>query len=127
MAKAIVVTHAVKTITKPSVSFIVPVLNGEKHIQRCLFSLRNLASTKNSYEIVILDNGSTDGTHKVIRALGFELSVESGVSVATLRNRGAATASGEYLAFVDADVELARDWLQHGIASFRDRRIVAVG
>lgn len=114
-------------VTQIRVSFIIPVLNGEKDIGRCLLSIRNQELSPKGCEVLIVDNGSTDRTHQIVRNLGFNMQVIPGVSVAALRNRGAKTARGDYLAFVDADVELGPGWLQNGLADFRDGTVVAVG
>jgi len=114
-------------VNSPLVSFIIPVLNGEKDITRCLLSIRNQDFSPEQYEVFVVDNGSTDKTHQIVRDLGFYIEVIPGVSVAALRNRGAMLARGDYLAFVDADVELPPDWLQNGLASFKNQTVVASG
>ena len=92
----------------PLVSFVIPVFNNENDIARCLRSIQNQCVTGETCEIVILDNGSTDQTHRIMNELGFAFHVMPKVTVSTLRNRGAALARGRYLAFVDSDVELSR-------------------
>lgn len=114
-------------VRKPLVSFIIPVLNGEKDIARCLLSIRAQLLSSEDYEVLVIDNGSTDRTHQIVQDLGFSIQVIPGVSVAALRNRGAKLARGNYLAFVDADVELMPCWLQNGLAAFGDRQVVAAG
>lgn len=114
-------------MTKPLVSFVIPVLNGEKDIARCLLSVQSLQFPRQEYEVLIMDNGSTDRTHKIIHDLNFNFQVVPRVRVGALRNRGAARAQGDYLAFVDADVELSRCWIQKGLAAFADPRVVASG
>lgn len=112
---------------QPSVSFVIPVLNGERDIARCLHSIRCLHFPPEAYEAIILDNGSTDHTPHIVRELGFNCLVVPNVHVSVLRNRGAAMAHGDYLAFVDADMELTPDWLQNGLTVFKDRQVVASG
>lgn len=88
------------------VSVIIPVYNGEQHLEECLRSV-----VEQSYcdlEIIIIDDGSTDNSYKIcekfavrddrIRLIHQE---NSGVSVA--RNTGLEMATGEYIMFVDAD------------------------
>ena len=112
---------------KPLVSFVIPVLNGEQYIARCLLSIRNQHDAGGASEVLILDNGSTDRTHQIIRDLGFDFQLAPELNVSALRNRGAAMVQGDYVAFVDSDVELTPHWLQHGLAAFRDRKVVASG
>lgn len=111
----------------PLVSFVIPVFNGEQDIERCLCSIQNLRVAPETCEMVILDNGSTDQTHRLLKEMGFDFHVVSNVTVSALRNRGATLARGRYLAFVDSDVELSRDWLRNGLRVFDDAAVVASG
>jgi len=74
-----------------------------------------------------MDNGSTDRTHQIIRNQEFDFKVVPKVPVSTLRNCGVAMAQGEYVAFIDSDMELAPHWLQSALAGFEDQRVVASG
>jgi glycosyltransferase involved in cell wall biosynthesis len=111
----------------PLVSFVIPVFNNENDIARCLRSIQNQCVAGETCEIVILDNGSTDQTHRIMNELGFAFHVMPNVTVSALRNRGAALARGRYLAFVDSDVELSQEWLQNGLRVFADTGVVASG
>lgn len=96
----------------PKYSFVVPVLNGELTIHQCLTSILN--QTLNSFEVIVIDNGSTDKTTQIIQSFSsvkYFLEPRKGRSIA--RNRGIEIARGEYVAFVDCDVILERDWLFH--------------
>jgi glycosyl transferase family 2 len=114
-------------MSKLCVSFVIPVLNAERDIERCLASINNLQCEEGAYEVLVVDNGSTDCTQQVVRKMGFACQVMPEVKVGALRNRGAAIARGAYLAFVDADVELMPHWLSNGVAAFDDTRVVASG
>ena len=111
----------------PLVSVVVPVLNGERYIERCLRSIRELTGDTGSVEIIVMDNGSTDRTHAIIRELGCGFQVVPGVRVGGLRNRGIQRARGAYVAFVDSDVELEPAWLQGAMTVFDDASVVAAG
>jgi glycosyltransferase involved in cell wall biosynthesis len=112
---------------KTLVSFVIPVLNGEHDIARCLHSIQHLHFLPEAYEVIVMDNGSTDRTPDIVRELGFNCLVVPKVHVSTLRNQGVARADGDFIAFVDADVEITPDWLQNGLAVFQDHRVVASG
>jgi glycosyltransferase involved in cell wall biosynthesis len=58
------------------VSFIIPVLNGEKDIRRCLTSIRDQNFAPQGYEVLVVDNGSMDRTPQVVRELGYDLKYE---------------------------------------------------
>jgi glycosyltransferase involved in cell wall biosynthesis len=113
--------------TKPVVSFVVPVFNSEQYIACCLQSIKSLDFDGFAYEVVIMDNGSTDRTHQIMRDMGFEFHIVPKVNVSALRNRGAKISHGEYLAFVDSDVELSPQWLRDGLVVFRQQDVVASG
>ena len=110
-----------------TISFIIPVWNDEKNIARCLRAIRNLEFSQHHYEVIILDNGSTDNTHGIIEEMGFDFKIIEKVHVSALRNRGAAMAQGEFLAFVDSDVELSPSWLGPSLAAFSDPQVVGTG
>ena len=111
----------------PLVSFVIPVFNSENDIARCLLAIRNLQCPKEDYDLVIVDNGSTDHTHEIMHDLGFDFQVIPKVNVSALRNRGAALARGRYLAFIDSDVEVSPHWLQRALEGFSDPQVVACG
>lgn len=91
---------------KPLISVIVPVYNGRSYLESCIASIEG--QTYSPVEILLIDDGSTDGTDRICKALAernpairlFRLADE-GVSAA--RNRGLQEAKGEYVSFVDAD------------------------
>jgi len=102
------------------------VLNGEPFIHRCLASI--LGEKAGEDEIIVLDNGSTDGTVDTVRSIGnIRLEIAPGITVAALRNRGAKMASNELLAFVDADCILCDGWRDAVAAAFSDKGVHAAG
>ncbi len=97
----------------PHVSVIVPVYNGERFLAEAIESI--LAQTYQSYELIVVDDGSTDRTREI--ALSFPLVkylYQANSGIAAARNRGVEIAQGEYLAFLDADDLWMPDklWLQ---------------
>ena len=112
---------------QPSVSFIIPVLNDQANIERCVRSILALKCPRQEYEIIVLDNGSTDGTHRVLQKFGLPFHVIQHVHVSALRNRGARCAKGHFLAFIDSDVEVSPDWIVKSLEEFRDPGVVAAG
>jgi GT2 family glycosyltransferase len=98
----------VKSDTRLSV--IVPVYNGGSQLERCLDAL--LASDFCDYEIIVVDDDSTDGSAAACRARGievFKMSARSGPAAA--RNHGVERARGNVILFIDADVVVRRDTL----------------
>ena len=85
------------------ISCVVPVFNGERYLAEAMASILN--QTSPPVEIIVIDDGSTDGTVELARSFGDAVRVvlqeHRGVSAA--RNHGARVAHGELLAFLDAD------------------------
>lgn len=108
----------------PVISFIVPVRNDAARLRRCLETMQ----TPISHEIVVIDNGSTDGSADAARSVGARVIELPGVRVSSMRNAGARVASGELLAFVDADHELGPGWADAAATLFvQERDVVAAG
>ncbi len=94
---------------EPKISIIVPVFNTEKYISKCLFSL--IKQTLKEIEIIIVNDGSTDGTLAVIdkfSSLDARIKIinQENQKQGAARNRGMEIALGEYIGFVDSD-----DWV----------------
>ncbi len=103
----------------PFVSVIVGVRNSEGTIGPCLESLLAQDYPKDRYEVIVVDNDSTDGTAARIKAAPVRYASEDrGHSAAWARNRGLREARGEIIAFTDADCVAAPDWLRRGTAAF---------
>lgn len=107
-------------------SFVIPVKNDASRLRRCLESIRR-GSGSREVRIIVVDNGSTDGSAEVARAAGAEVFDRPGERVGALRNLGAAAVEGDLLAFVDADHELGLGWLHAALETMQDPRVGAVG
>jgi glycosyltransferase involved in cell wall biosynthesis len=82
------------------ISFIIPAYNAEKSLKRCVESIR---SHHENYEIIIVENGSTDQTYELANSLDKVRVFQSEKGVSNARNMGLDHARGEWIAFVDAD------------------------
>lgn len=111
----------------PRISIIIPVKNAPENLTRLLTSFRNLEPTPGGFEVVICDNGSTDRTPEVGRAFGARVLDLPGLSIAGLRNRGAAESKGDILAFVDSDCEVGPGWLTYGLRQLETPGVSAAG
>lgn len=95
------------------ISVIVPAYNAEATIDRCLTALAGQSVAPESYEIVVVDDGSRDGTVARVRAHpGVRLLSQSHSGPAAARNLGAQQARGEILLFTDADCAPEADWIE---------------
>lgn len=88
---------------QPFVSVIVPVYNASQHLDRCLDAIRE--SSYSDYEVIVVDDGSTDASLEIAHSFGAEvLQLQRQSGPAAARNYGAETAKGEVLLFIDSDV-----------------------
>jgi cellulose synthase/poly-beta-1,6-N-acetylglucosamine synthase-like glycosyltransferase len=109
------------------VSIIIPALNEQENIPACLSALNELDFPDEQYEILLIDNGSTDQTIEIARTFDVRIVEQPEVNISALRNLGAAHAKGNILAFIDADCIASKDWLKHATPYFHDQTIGVVG
>jgi glycosyltransferase involved in cell wall biosynthesis len=110
-------------VAGPSVSVIIPTHNAAAYIRDAVDSA--LGQTVPPLEVIVVDDGSTDGTAAVLRELGDRIRVIShryGAAGAA-RNAGGAIAAGEWIAFLDADDTWLPDKLEHQLARTGDPRV----
>ncbi len=101
-------------ISVPKVSIIIPTRNSEKIIPICIKGIKSQKYPKNKIEIIISDNESTDGTAEIAKNSGAKFLTLRGKPplVCEQRNLGAKKASGEWLLFLDHDMELSAGLLE---------------
>ncbi len=110
-------------MTAPAISVIMPVFNGAPYIEAALASI--LAQHHPALEVVVVDDGSTDGSGAIAAAHGEAIRVErqDNAGAAAARNRGLALARGTTIAFLDADDLWPADKLALQLAALDDPRI----
>lgn len=112
---------------RPHVSVVVPVYNDPAGVGETLDALVAQTYPRDRHEVLAVDNGSTDDTRAVIREFAADhdhvhLVVEDEVQGAyAARNAGIERATGEVLAFLDADVTVPDGWLADAVAAMEDR------
>jgi len=110
------------------VSVVLIVLNERKHIKRCVDAL--LRQSFLDYEIIVIDNGSIDGTGEIIESYDdvkikyFVENAKCGLSI--LRNYGIAKSRGEYVFFTDGDCIPNKYWLDEGVRILQDNKYAGV-
>ena len=112
--------------SKNSVSFIIPVLNGERFIGECIDSI--IAQMFNNDELIVVDNGSIDRTLDIVRGYGRATILQfPKTTIAYRRNRGAEVAAGNVLAFIDSDCVLCQGWRENVDEVLTDENIHVTG
>src|SRR5262245_35673773 len=115
----------------PRCSIIIPVFNKASLTRQCLDALLGRAPEADDGEVVVVDDGSTDATPRLLAGYGSRVRVVThprNVGFATACNDGAAAASGEYLVFLNNDTIPQAGWLD-ALAGYADRhpRAAVVG
>ena len=114
-----------KSPAAPRISVVMPVYNAERTLAECLTWI--FRSTFESFEVILVDDGSTDRSAAIAATFPVEIVPTQGrVGPAAGRNLGARAARGEILFFIDSDVMLRPDSLHNLAAAFEDDTLDAV-
>lgn len=114
----------------PQVSIIIPVYNKFLYTFNALKSLQNQSSNLVSFEVIVVDDNSTDETKEYLSySSNIQLIVnEQNLGFIRSCNRGAATAKGEFLCFLNNDTQVLPGWLENLVAVItQDHEVGAVG
>jgi glycosyltransferase involved in cell wall biosynthesis len=103
-------------------SVVVPVLNAKDHLRACLNSIQGAIEQYGNAELIVLDNGSDDGSYEILlqeyanRARIYQI---RGINVSALRNRGAGLAEGDFISFIDSDCLIGSDYFEQALKVLR--------
>jgi len=100
------------------ISVVIPAYNEEQYLGRCLQALREQTYPPSQFEIVVVDNGSTDATAEIARRFGARVVYEPRKGVARARQTGFLESRGTIIASTDADTIVPPDWLARIAAHF---------
>ncbi len=114
------------------ISVIIPTRDRAAYLERVLESLLGQAYSPDSFEIIVVDNGSTDSTPGVCETFSgrfphFTYVFEERPGLHEARHRGVRLSRGGVLAFLDDDVETFPTWLEGIAAAFADPKVALVG
>lgn len=112
--------------TTPLYSVIVPAYNAAATLDACLAALARQTVAPAAYEILLVDDGSTDDTAAIARRHGVTVLRLEHAGAAAARNAGARRARGPILLFTDADCEPLPDWIERMAAPFADPEVAGV-
>jgi O-antigen biosynthesis protein len=109
----------------PHLSVIVCSHNGEHTLPDCLEGLLDLEYL--DFEVIVVDDGSTDSTADIVREYGFRLIKTENLGLSNARNIGMRAASGEIIAYLDDDARPDPHWLAYLAATFLSTEHAGVG
>jgi GT2 family glycosyltransferase len=112
--------------TWPKVSVVICAYNAADTLEDCLSSLARL--TYPNFEVIVVNDGSRDGTEAIARSHAHvRLITTPNNGLSTARNIGLSAATGEIVAYTDADVRVDPDWLTYLVQPFLRSDVVAAG
>lgn len=103
---------------KPAISVIIPAFNEEKYISKCLDSILE-QETSVVYEVVVVNNNSTDKTRAIALDKGVKVINEVRQGTASAKNAGAKVAKASILVFLDADCIVPKNYIERIFKFFR--------
>ncbi len=107
------------------VSLVIPAYNEEKYIGECLsYAIKN--SHGRFFEIIVIDNASTDKTAEIARAMpGVRVVEEERKGLTFARQRGLDEATGDIIAYIDADTRMPEGWYDMLVKNFSENKKLA--
>jgi GT2 family glycosyltransferase len=113
------------SVTWPRISVVVCTYNSEPTLRACFDGLKRLDYP--DYEVIVVNDGSTDATDEITQEYGFRLVSTENLGLASARNLGLEAATGEIVAYIDADAYPDPHWLSHLAVSFMKSSHTGVG
>ena len=111
------------------ISVIIPVYNSESFIDKCIQSV--LRQTYKNYEIILINDGSTDNTQKILGKYASNKKItiinQKNIGVAKTRNKAIGLSKGEYLIFIDNDDYIDDDYFEKFINNIEENDIILCG
>jgi lipopolysaccharide/colanic/teichoic acid biosynthesis glycosyltransferase/glycosyltransferase involved in cell wall biosynthesis len=107
-------------------SVIIPAYNAERTIGRCIESILCQTVSQKQYEVIVVDDGSSDQTINVARQYDVKVLTQKNGGAAAARNHGVQKAKGEFLLFTDADCEVSENWIAEMLKPFGEDHFAGV-
>lgn len=111
---------------KPRLSVVIPAYNARETLRETLRALMDQTLPKDDYEVIVVDDGSTDSTARVAAEFNVRVVSRNNKGPAAARNHGASLAEGEKIFFTDSDCVPAADWLEKMEKALADGEVAGV-
>jgi glycosyltransferase involved in cell wall biosynthesis len=109
-------------------SVVIPAYNEEKLIEKCLSSILDQTLDRKDYEIIVIDNNSTDETSEIVKRLGITPILYTDKKGAIWAKQfGANLAKGEIIVITDEDAIAEKMWLESIVKIFENKKLMCVG
>ena len=97
-------------------SIIIPLFNEVKTIEQLILSLQDQSMPSDEYQVIAVDDCSTDGTREYLQSLKFKgnfklIEQKENLGLSSARNRGIEASDSDILLFIDGDMEVYHDWV----------------
>lgn len=111
-------------LDQPLFSIVIPAYNEADYLADCLQSIQSQVGGF-TYEVIVVDNGSTDNTAQLAWQFGVQVVHEPKLGVGRARRTGTALAQGKYILHLDADTRLPPDYLANVLRQFEQNQKLA--
>lgn len=111
---------------QPFISIVIPCKDSAQTIRECVESACAQEYPKDRYEIIVVDNGSSDGTAAIAAEFPVRVVREESIGRSQARNRGFLESRGEFVAFIDSDTVIPSSWLSEMLGGFINEGIGGV-
>ena len=107
-------------------SIIIPAYNSEKTLYSCLESLEDQSLPKDYYEVIVVDDGSTDSTATIAKKFNNKYIYQTNQGPASARNKGVKSAVGDIILFTDSDCVPDHNWIREMVKPFSNSEVIGV-
>lgn len=116
---------------KPIISVVIPTFNRKVILGKALAALADQTISADRYEVVLIDDGSTDGTDAMVESLDVPYTLiyrrQERSGPAAARNHGVRVANGDLIVFIDSDIVVTPDFLSAHLESHTDEHVIGHG
>jgi len=115
----------------PAISVVIPTYNRRQILEKCLLALDRQTLSPEAYEVILVDDGSTDGTGEMVESLRVRYTLryfrQERRGPAAARNAGVRAASADLIVFIDSDIVVTEGFLEAHLEAHRRPKVIGHG